>query len=155
MDDYDVHRRVKLIFSELLQDVSLSEKKVLEVGCGTGRISHCIKDENANLTVVDIGEQLVKNVSEGLCCEGVAADACSLPFENDSFDVVISSECIEWYGLEPHRPARGETGPNAEIDTPGCEFVQSSQCIGSNRFDTIGGDQHAGAQANTAGGLRR
>ena len=102
MDDYDVDRRLFLIFSILLKGVDLSGKKVLEVGCGTGRISKPIVDAGAELTVVDIGPKLVKNVSQKFGCGGIAADACELPLEDNSFDVVISSECIE-HTLAPCR----------------------------------------------------
>lgn len=95
MDDYDVIRRIELIFSNLLPGVSLEGKKVLEVGCGTGRISRQILARGADLTVLDIGETLVQKVSQELGCTGVAGDACRLPFGSCSFDAVISSECIE------------------------------------------------------------
>lgn len=95
MSEYDVGRRLHLIFSVLLEGVELSGKKILEVGCGTGRTSKPIIEAHGELTVVDIGQKLVKNVSEKFGCVGFAADACDLPFEDGSFDVVISSECIE------------------------------------------------------------
>lgn len=95
MSDYDVQQRMKLIFTQLLADKNLNGKTVLEVGCGTGRFSKKIHELGAQLTIVDIGESLVKNVSETLSCKGIVADACDLPFEDNTFDFVISSECIE------------------------------------------------------------
>lgn len=95
MDDYDVEQRIFLIFNILLKKIPLSGKKVLEVGCGTGRFSERIYREGAQLTIVDIGESLVRNVKHRLGCEGIVADACELPISDQSFDVVISSECIE------------------------------------------------------------
>ena len=95
MDNYDVSRRCHLIFNDLSKDITLEDKKVLEVGCGTGRISNEIVDRKANLTVLDIGKNLVRQVSEKYGCDGTVGDACDLPFEDHSFDIVISSECIE------------------------------------------------------------
>lgn len=95
MDDYDVFRRCCLIFKDLLKDISLEGKKVLEVGCGTGRISGEIVFRKANLTVLDIDENLVRQVAGKYDCDGIVGDACCLPFEDHSFDIVISSECIE------------------------------------------------------------
>lgn len=95
MDDYDVTQRCTLIFSDLLKDISLDGKEVLEVGCGTGCISRQILSQKAELTALDIGENLVQRVSRELGCKGVVGDACRLPFETSSFDRVISSECIE------------------------------------------------------------
>ena len=95
MDDYDVARRCHLVFDDLLKNIRLENKRVLEVGCGTGRISCEIIKREASLTVLDIGENLVRQVTEKYGCDGTVGDACGLPFENDSFDIVISSEWIE------------------------------------------------------------
>jgi ubiquinone/menaquinone biosynthesis C-methylase UbiE len=95
MDDYDVSRRCYLIFNQLLKDEDIEGKKVLEVGSGTGRISQEIVSRKADLTILDIGENLVRQVREKLSCKGAAGDACCLPFDSNSFEVVISSECIE------------------------------------------------------------
>lgn len=95
MDDYDVSRRCYLIFNQLLTGVDFEGKKVLEVGSGTGRISQEIVARKADLTIVDIGEGLVRQVSQKLGCKGTVGDACNLPFADNSFEIVISSECIE------------------------------------------------------------
>ena len=95
MDDYDVSQRCCLIFDGLLRGLDWQGKTVLEVGCGTGRISKEIAARKADLTVVDIGERLVEQVCAEVGCKGVAGDACGLPFPDNSFDRVISSECIE------------------------------------------------------------
>ena len=95
MSDYDVDRRQVLIFEQLLAGGRLEGKTVLEVGCGTGRFSQRIASLGATLTVLDIGPNLVKAVSERLSCHGVVGDACKLPFDDESFDLVVSSECIE------------------------------------------------------------
>ena len=95
ISDYDVARRSELIFAELLGAVELGGQKVLEVGCGTGRFSQQIADQKAQLMVLDIASRLVSEVAERLGCVGVAGDACNLPFDDETFDVVISSECIE------------------------------------------------------------
>jgi len=105
MSNYDVKRRHHLIFSILLKGLDLSDKQVLEVGCGTGAFSESINAKCAELTVLDIGAALVHNVSQKLQCKGVVGDACDLPFEDESFDVVISSECVE-HTLDPIRAIR-------------------------------------------------
>lgn len=95
MSDYDVERRLFLIFSTLLDGIALDGRSILEVGCGTGRFSKQIVALGGQLMVVDIGRNLVENVCQQLECKGIVADACKLPFEDNCFDMVISSECIE------------------------------------------------------------
>jgi len=95
MNEYDVERRLHLVFSTLLGDISLQGKRILEVGAGTGRFSKMIRERGAELTVLDIGESLVKKLTTRLECPGTVGDACHLPFQSNVFDLVISSECIE------------------------------------------------------------
>lgn len=95
MSDYDVERRLDLIFSTLLRGEPLKKRRVLEVGSGTGRISRVIAHEGADLTAVDVGARLVATVAGELRCQGVVGDALCLPFCDGAFDVVISSECVE------------------------------------------------------------
>lgn len=95
MSDYDVERRRELIFGRLLRDESLEGRRVLEVGCGTGRFSTGLRDRGARLTVLDIGKRLVRDVAAAVGVPGVVGDACRLPFEDESFDAVVSSECVE------------------------------------------------------------
>jgi ubiquinone/menaquinone biosynthesis C-methylase UbiE len=95
MSDYDVERRRFLVFSQMLRNCELRGRKVLEVGCGTGRFSAEVIKLGGELTVLDIGPNLVSDVSNRLSCHGVVGDACDLPFDNESMEIIISSECIE------------------------------------------------------------
>lgn len=105
MSDYDVERRLSLVFSHLLKNEKLAAANVLEVGCGTGRFSERIVQSGAKLTVLDIGPNLVDNVSSMFSCTGIVGDACNLPFADQTFDTVISSECIE-HTLHPKQAIR-------------------------------------------------
>lgn len=95
MNLYDVEQRKWLVFESLLKGCPLNGKRVLEVGSGTGQFSKEIKKYDGDLTILDIGEDLVRSVYDDIVCSGIAGDACDLPFSDDSFDLVISSECIE------------------------------------------------------------
>lgn len=95
MNEYDVERRIELVFSYHLKDYNLNNRKVLEVGCGTGRFSGEILRLGGELTILDIGSSLVRAVSDALSCVGVVGDTLELPFPDQSFDAVISSECVE------------------------------------------------------------
>jgi len=105
MSDYDVERRLDLIFGRLLAGIEIRGTRVLEVGCGTGRFSEEIVRRGGRLTVLDIGQTLVRQVAARLGCKGVVADACSLPFKAGAFEVVISSECIE-HTADPRQAIR-------------------------------------------------
>lgn len=95
MSDYDVERRQALIFDRLLDSSTLRGVRVLEIGSGTGRFSRVITDFGGRLTILDIGPNLVTSVAGELQCDGIAGDTLYLPFDDDCFDAVISSECIE------------------------------------------------------------
>ena len=95
MSAYDVDRRRELIFSRLLADVPLEGKRILEVGCGTGKFSTVLRERGSDLTVLDIGRGLVRSVAGRVSSPGVVGDACRLPFRDAGFDAVVSSECVE------------------------------------------------------------
>jgi ubiquinone/menaquinone biosynthesis C-methylase UbiE len=105
MSDYDVERRLHLMFSALIDGSELGGRRVLEVGSGTGRISRVIVEGGAELTIVDVGPGLVTDVATGLGCDGVAGDALHLPFADETFDLIVSSECIE-HTLDPRLAIR-------------------------------------------------
>jgi len=100
MSEYDVERRVSLVFHDLLEGGALDGLEVLEVGSGTGRFSRELLKRRARLTAVDVGVRLARVVARGAAATGVAGDACRLPFRDESFDLVLSSECIE-HTLDP------------------------------------------------------
>ena len=97
MSEYDVTTRISLISKLITQ--SDSKGRCLEVGCGTGRISDMLVDHFDDLTVSDISEKLCAKVAQRLQIKSQASDACNLSFADESFDFVVSSECIE------HTPA--------------------------------------------------
>jgi 2-polyprenyl-3-methyl-5-hydroxy-6-metoxy-1,4-benzoquinol methylase len=94
---YDTHRRVQVLVDEFLPDAILAGKKVLDVGCGLGFFSRRLVERGALVTACDIGTGLVERTQRYAGCDGVVADALDLrgQFGAESFDVVVSSECIE------------------------------------------------------------
>lgn len=93
MSMYDVGQRVKLI--QKLLPVNSKEMSCLEVGCGTGKVSEKILPLVKDLTVSDISGLLSKKVGTRLGVSFLEQDACKLKSETGSFDLVVSSECIE------------------------------------------------------------
>ena len=93
MSIYDVTRRINLINKLIPADVS--GMSCLEVGCGTGKISKVLAPLVKRLTVSDLSENLAKEVGKQLGVDWLKQDACALNMPAESFDMIISSECIE------------------------------------------------------------
>lgn len=92
MSDYDVSRRAESICSAIPKNFNGA---ALEIGCGTGAISKSIRLMIENLTVSDISEVLARETADALACDWSQEDATKLSFADESYDLVISSECIE------------------------------------------------------------
>jgi len=97
LSDYDTLRRVEVLIDEFLTADMLRDRQVLEVGCGLGFFSERLHARGARVLACDIGPGLVEKTRLRVGCESRVADALRLEdeFGPDSFDVVLSSECIE------------------------------------------------------------
>lgn len=73
-----------------------ADSSVLDVGCGKGFMLHDMAEIIPGITVkgIDISEYAIKNAIEDMKPHLQVADAKELPFENDSFDVVISINTV-------------------------------------------------------------
>jgi 2-polyprenyl-3-methyl-5-hydroxy-6-metoxy-1,4-benzoquinol methylase len=95
MNHYDLQRRLEVIFDQLLGGRDLRGCKLLDAGCGTGYFSQRALTASANVVSLDIGVNLLKEARKKGAPQPVAGDVTRLAFHDDTFDVVISSECIE------------------------------------------------------------
>ena len=95
MNPYDLERRLEVVFEELLGGRTLGGLSVLDVGCGTGPFTLAARGRGGRITSIDIGVELLRRARDKGAPWPVAGDAAALPFRDASFDVVISSECIE------------------------------------------------------------
>lgn len=68
--------------------------KVLDVGCGNGRLFATIQDKQVEYVGIDNSDELIKIAQERFKdfsnAEFIVADALDLPFGDDSFDIVYS-----------------------------------------------------------------
>ena len=73
-----------------------SDSNLLDVGCAKGFMLHDIAEviPGINLKGIDISEYAITNVIEGMSDNVQVADARELPFEDNSFDVVISINTV-------------------------------------------------------------
>ena len=73
----------------------LTDKRVLDVGCGKGRFARVLSESNPRVAVsgLDISEAMLTCVPEGV--EKVSALMTDLPFAASTFDVVYATESLE------------------------------------------------------------
>ncbi|MEZ6055667.1 MAG: class I SAM-dependent methyltransferase [Planctomycetaceae bacterium] len=97
LSEYDTQRRVETLVDLFLGDIDLSGKRVLEVGTGLGYFARRMHERGAKVIATDIAPSLVEKVRKNVGCEAEVADAMRLTdqFETGSFDVILSSECVE------------------------------------------------------------
>lgn len=76
---------------EPLAHLALPGERVLDLGCGNGRVRQIFQDIDIDYTGVDASEKLIKIARKNYPnARFQVADALSLPFPNNSFDKVYS-----------------------------------------------------------------
>nr|WP_283094755.1 malonyl-ACP O-methyltransferase BioC [Paenibacillus sp. ATY16] len=118
---YDVHARVqrnmaKLLASSLKQWTKKGDKdelSILEIGCGTGKLTELLKREwpNASIIAIDMAPAMIKAAEERI---GLGSTNSRIHFllgdaelwaanaPASSFDLVISNACFQWFS-DPKR----------------------------------------------------
>src|SRR6476659_5303792 len=94
MHPAEVTRRLEFVFEEALVG-ELTGKTFLDAGCGTGLFSAAAAQRGARVTSMDIGPALLAEVAKKCDSERVVGDVQALEFEDDAFDVVLSTEVVE------------------------------------------------------------
>ena len=79
------------ILAELIPDVK--DRRVLDLGCGTGRVSGMAKAHGAKITIgVDLSKEMLRRAvrsTKSTKSFWLAGNGLNLPFANESFDLVI------------------------------------------------------------------
>ena len=70
-------------------------KRILEVGCGKGRISRILKARGADIYGIDISEKLLEHARTIAPDHFFKAEAYSIPFKSNTFDALVLLEVIE------------------------------------------------------------
>lgn len=94
MNMYDTEKRVRIVFDDLLPE-DLHGRRLLDAGCGTGWFSKRAVDRGADVTSIDVGLNLLVQVAKKCQSRLMIGDICNLCFQDDSFEVIVSSEVIE------------------------------------------------------------
>ena len=100
MNMYDTNKRLNVVFHELLNE-SIENKNILDAGCGTGWFSKWACDRKAKVTSMDLGENLLKKTAQKCSSKIIIGSVLKMPFEDNTFDIIISSEVIE-HVTEPY-----------------------------------------------------
>ena len=78
--------------------VNLSQKRVLDLGCGCGIFCESIARKGASVVSVDIEENLIKVAKQHAKQEGLTIDYQAMMIENyqaESFDIIVCMEMLE------------------------------------------------------------
>jgi len=90
----DVYRLNQWKIVHLVAKKACGRLKILDVGCGTGNLSQDIK-RSTKLEVygVEIDKESAREAKKKI--DVIIADAQSLPFRKNVFDIVVSNQVIE------------------------------------------------------------
>jgi ubiquinone/menaquinone biosynthesis C-methylase UbiE len=96
MNMYDTNRRIEVIFDDFLKNEDLNGKTLLDGGCGTGWFTKVAIQRGANVTSIDISKKLVQITKDkNPTARVIECSILEIPFPDNSFDYVISSDVIE------------------------------------------------------------
>lgn len=125
--EYDHHasvqKKVQARFLEMLKGESISPRRLLDVGSGTGMLLRSLRTlfGEASAVGLDLAVGMSRKARENLGSDKkahfLAADAENLPFPESVFDLVVSTSTFQWLG--DLKPAFGEA---FRVLTPGGLF---------------------------------
>ncbi|TSC84660.1 MAG: ubiquinone/menaquinone biosynthesis methyltransferase [Parcubacteria group bacterium Gr01-1014_13] len=73
----------------------IAGKKVLDVGAGTGRLSVALANRDAQVTALDVSPKMLEKIKrKNAKIQTVVGDAESLPFKNETFEIVSAAFLI-------------------------------------------------------------
>lgn len=119
-NSYDIAQR-KCLCTKLLNQIGYTPY-ALEIGCGFGAMSEFFQNYCDELLVLDISQVLACRTSTKLGLSACTADAKRLPFVDNSWDLIVTSECVEHTG-DPQQAIREmlrilKPGGNLVLTTP-------------------------------------
>lgn len=103
-----MHRWHEWVVSESFLPRLINGARLLDLGCGYGRLSKTIRARRTDIAIVgqDVSLAYCKRFHEGVG-DCVQADACRLPFGGGKFDAVMAVTCL-MYGPRASVPEQME-----------------------------------------------
>lgn len=99
------HPAIRAFWIEIFNGVKNSHKNpsILDIASGNGAVIECVlevfKDVPNELTSLDISEASINNIHNRFPqVKGIVSDACSIPREDGSFDIITSQYGVEYAG---------------------------------------------------------
>jgi ubiquinone/menaquinone biosynthesis C-methylase UbiE len=81
---------------KLLNSIKISNKRILDLGCGTGRYTKILLRLGGNVWAIDPSEKMLEIArKENKNAHFKKAAASKIPFSSDFFDMVVASLCID------------------------------------------------------------
>lgn len=103
-EEYDTShdgKFVKCMYEEIVRRVmGLPGDKILDLGCGNGNIIRMLQEKRkAEYCGVDISEAMIREAEKrvGKGAEFKAADVVSVPYGDDTFDIIICNASFHHY----------------------------------------------------------
>jgi len=83
--------KTKDYFNRNIESFSIEDKeKILDLGCGNGRLLELFENRNIKYTGVDFSEKMIKKAKAKYGDYFVIADAFNLPFPDNSFNLILT-----------------------------------------------------------------
>jgi len=96
---YDNKRRWLHYWYQIHLVLKLKPKELLEIGIGSAIVSNYLRDRGVKITTLDIDPNLKPDV---------VASVLNIPFENNSFELVLAAEVLEHLPFKDFIPALEE-----------------------------------------------
>jgi 2-polyprenyl-3-methyl-5-hydroxy-6-metoxy-1,4-benzoquinol methylase len=84
--------KMEQVMSHYLQSSKIENIKILDIGCGTGKIINYFNKNSNQVYAVDVYNQIDKNI---IIENFTQVSSANLPFEDGFFDIIISNHVVE------------------------------------------------------------
>lgn len=75
-------------------DLIAGARRVLDLGCGTGRLSRSLAEQGCNVIMLDASDAMLARAVPTVGAPAVLADAFALPFAAAAFDAVVALRVV-------------------------------------------------------------